>query len=456
MATTELSLTMTHECRQFLFTAASLCSKEVGGFFYVKQENGAWIAYDPFIVPQEVTGSDVLIDQTSQEYAIMKAADEGRLEELRGSWHSHVNMGVFYSNDDDKVIERYLATMPYCWSIVVNKRAEFKGRFDIVDPIHIKEMDVKLYVEHDPSFEADVQKQLDEHVKIVQRVNNPYNVGKATAVKTGGKGTGQSSTLKKTGDGGTKGGTDFQKNHSQAIAKREDHDAQAWDDDYTNKHGDRREHERRLASAADPSSMDEDEAATWRAMMGDDSDYGSGQLGMARALAGDFMIEDLNDIVGRDIDTLLAEYGLVLIEHRDNDDDENPQWVIVRKEEIDGFDQNIVDADVVDDDEILSDETKDIIQSVAENFTRVNGRDVTLVPFGTLDIGDTFLYDSLEWVKSGRFEGTVITAPDGATRSVNDSTTFGVNKHVVPPTEYDSSFNQEEREEEMATSGDNK
>lgn len=108
---------------------------EVGGLGYCfETESGDLYVDEVFILPQEVSSAHVGFEGEAIAIAQEKAAIDGRLEDLRFSWHSHGSMGVFWSTTDEDAIERYLkAGTPWLLSMVVNRRGDRLGRFDVAD-----------------------------------------------------------------------------------------------------------------------------------------------------------------------------------------------------------------------------------------------------------------------------------------------------------------------------------
>lgn len=80
-------------------------------------------------------------------------------------WHSHVNMGTFWSSQDESTIENIGKYIPTLISLVVNKRKEYKCRVDIFSPIRLtQECGLDLFTKQYPNIEK-IQKEVKEKVK---------------------------------------------------------------------------------------------------------------------------------------------------------------------------------------------------------------------------------------------------------------------------------------------------
>lgn len=119
-----------------IFDYVDLIDAEIGMFGYVTMTDDVdFVVDEVFLVEQEVTGSTVDFMDSGLAFAIEKAAKDDRLEDLLFSCHSHVNMGVFWSQTDEDMIEGMNNGMtPYLVSLVVNKKRETKQRVDFFNP----------------------------------------------------------------------------------------------------------------------------------------------------------------------------------------------------------------------------------------------------------------------------------------------------------------------------------
>lgn len=128
-----MKIVLTREVNDRLDQVVALCKGEVGGLGYARVEDEDTIIVDEiFLVPQQVSSGGVDFDSDAISIAIEKAIEDDRLNDLRFSWHSHGNLGVFWSSTDEGGIRDYLeGGAPWLASMVVNHKGDTKARLDI-------------------------------------------------------------------------------------------------------------------------------------------------------------------------------------------------------------------------------------------------------------------------------------------------------------------------------------
>jgi hypothetical protein len=130
---------------QKIFVYVDAVPGEISGLFTVKvSEDNQFIMTDVFLLDQEATSGGCELSVDGQTEFLAKLAEEENyeaIEDLKGWWHSHANMGVFWSGTDETTqVKEYRPE--YLVSLVVNKKREMKGRLTIYNPICI-EMDLE-------------------------------------------------------------------------------------------------------------------------------------------------------------------------------------------------------------------------------------------------------------------------------------------------------------------------
>lgn len=115
-----------------LKTFVSLVDTEISGMAKSKIDKEENIIVTDFIIfNQEVTASSTIISDESQAKFLNEMMKKGEDPSSYNIWwHSHCDMGVFWSGTDDKTIEEH-TSQSYLISIVVNKKMEIKARLDI-------------------------------------------------------------------------------------------------------------------------------------------------------------------------------------------------------------------------------------------------------------------------------------------------------------------------------------
>ena len=90
------------------------------------------IVEDVRIFKQKITGSTTDIDSKDIAKFYFELQKNGQaVKDWNLWWHSHDNMGVFWSTKDDSTIEEHAGGGPFLVSLVTNKKDEYKARLDI-------------------------------------------------------------------------------------------------------------------------------------------------------------------------------------------------------------------------------------------------------------------------------------------------------------------------------------
>ncbi len=155
-------------------------STEIGGMLAVERASPTHLRIvRADVLPQEVTGGSVELDEVAvhkwlEEHAGWKPGHTGLPTALFGFWHSHVNMGVFWSGVDNATLVKAWLNKGLLVNLVANKKGETKVRVDTLvggdkldDTFHWTVDDIKLEVEV-PVFaglQETVDKEFTEFVK---------------------------------------------------------------------------------------------------------------------------------------------------------------------------------------------------------------------------------------------------------------------------------------------------
>ena len=145
---------------------AQAADGEVSGLGTIVKRDGKYIVDDVFLLEQESSGADTELNpeaiSTLMVDMMKKNEDPSK---LKFWWHSHVNMGVFWSGTDDACAETL--SREFAFSLVVNKAGEKLCRLDIYNPIRITFNHIKLeeIVEQDEELKAVCEKEVKEKVK---------------------------------------------------------------------------------------------------------------------------------------------------------------------------------------------------------------------------------------------------------------------------------------------------
>jgi proteasome lid subunit RPN8/RPN11 len=124
---------------------------EIGGFLLgTKYTDGDFLVEDAIILKQHRSSVGFAIEDDALTEFTKNASDK-ELSSIIGWWHSHNDMGTFYSTDDDKTFKRLAAFFGYncCVGVVVNTKGEEHWRVMVVtkDNTFVDIDNVKIEVE---------------------------------------------------------------------------------------------------------------------------------------------------------------------------------------------------------------------------------------------------------------------------------------------------------------------
>jgi len=154
---------------------------EIGGMAIVKPVSGEdeYLISHPTILKQETSGGNCVLDKEAlAEYYVDMALKHGNDVQFMW-WHSHGNMGAFWSGTDTKTMDEYASGM---WSVflVVNIKEEYKFRVMVWKPQH-------MFVDTELEILGVTLKKIPDSV--TKEVENKCSTHVWTTVKANGKQT---------------------------------------------------------------------------------------------------------------------------------------------------------------------------------------------------------------------------------------------------------------------------
>ncbi|HUV84235.1 MAG TPA: hypothetical protein VMV86_00915 [Methanosarcinales archaeon] len=150
------------ECRKKLQYWADAATGEVSGLGLVENEDGKMVVREVFILEQECTGSETELDTEAIAKLMTELLQNDKdPSKLKFWWHSHVNMGVFWSGTDDECAETL--SSEFAFSTVVNKKGESKTRLDLYEPFRITVDNIRLL--EITAEDENLKKQCEQDVK---------------------------------------------------------------------------------------------------------------------------------------------------------------------------------------------------------------------------------------------------------------------------------------------------
>ena len=138
---------------------------EVGGFGFADKDDDGNIVIDKILLTkQTATAAHVDHDDEGLNEFALKHADN--IERIRLQWHSHGDLGAFFSTTDDDNIDGLMKSgIPWLASIVITKKLETEARVDINEPFRVSVADVEIEIENEGiEPEPDWKEEYDENV----------------------------------------------------------------------------------------------------------------------------------------------------------------------------------------------------------------------------------------------------------------------------------------------------
>jgi hypothetical protein len=140
---------------------------EVSGLGTVtKDDKGRWVVNKVFLLEQQSSAADTELKPEAISKLMtdmMKADEDPGL--LKFWWHSHADMGVFWSGTDDACAETL--SREYAFSLVVNKKGEKRCRLDLYNPFRVTFDGVRVeeLIPEDKVLQEECEKEVKEKVK---------------------------------------------------------------------------------------------------------------------------------------------------------------------------------------------------------------------------------------------------------------------------------------------------
>lgn len=156
-------------------TYVRLSPGEVSGLGeVVTTADGRLLINKLYLFEQEATATDTTIsEETISKFLTDSVRLGANLELLKLWWHSHADMGVFWSGQDDSTIENFKNS--WMLSVVANKKGEYLARLDFWEPFRMTLDDCPFFEARfvHPDLQAEWKKEVEEKVKkpsVVSRV----------------------------------------------------------------------------------------------------------------------------------------------------------------------------------------------------------------------------------------------------------------------------------------------
>ena len=158
--------------------ASDTWSTEIGGMAVtIQDEDGDWTIKDPVIMKQEVSAALCELDKTELAAYYSKMAIKYKNKNMRFCWwHSHAEMGAFWSGTDINTIDEY-EDGDLSFALVVNVKEEYKCRVSVWKPF-VMHNDVELNIlDNDTKYKVPKSIQRECAEMCTQPKSTWYNSG---------------------------------------------------------------------------------------------------------------------------------------------------------------------------------------------------------------------------------------------------------------------------------------
>lgn len=114
----------------------ALCPVEIACMGYAKLDGHNVVVDEVFLVPQVISLSSVEFLDKGLPWAVNKAIEDDRINDLRFCWHSHATHDSYFSPTDEEMVRKVKASAPLPWfvSVVLNKKGKTHAQLDYFKP----------------------------------------------------------------------------------------------------------------------------------------------------------------------------------------------------------------------------------------------------------------------------------------------------------------------------------
>jgi hypothetical protein len=134
---------------QRMMQYVDVADTEITGFADVEYDvdRHALIAGSVYLLEQEATGADCEMSEETISNFTVECVKSGMTQLPRLWWHSHVNMGAFFSGTDDQAMID-LENGSFSVALVLNKKREMLCTLNIYNPVMIRIDNVPIAIQY--------------------------------------------------------------------------------------------------------------------------------------------------------------------------------------------------------------------------------------------------------------------------------------------------------------------
>lgn len=151
-----------------------LCDQEISGLGIVVPLGDDLLIKDILLFKQKVGPGSTDLEQEDISALMVDCAHKDiEVDDLKLWWHSHVNMGVYWSGTDHSTADIFDEDMTWNLSIVTNKKKECRVRLDFYSPVRATLDDLPLVIydeKKNTELEAELKAEIKEKVTVTRPV----------------------------------------------------------------------------------------------------------------------------------------------------------------------------------------------------------------------------------------------------------------------------------------------
>jgi hypothetical protein len=152
--------------RQKMNIYVQLAEGEISGLGEVEVVNKHnFVITDIFLLKQKCTINGTLLDRLDiSRFLFERIQDGGNPATIKLWWHSHADIGVFWSADDEQTIDGF--KNKWMVSVVTNRAGNMLARVDVYEPIRVTEdnLGIRLILPENEELRAKLDSEVKEKV----------------------------------------------------------------------------------------------------------------------------------------------------------------------------------------------------------------------------------------------------------------------------------------------------
>lgn len=159
-ATSIPKVVFTYEVMLKMNQIVNTCKAEVGWLGSVKKEENRYLVDDIYLLKQSVTGTTTELDEEAMHdfFNDLIINDPEKYNSMRLWGHSHVQMAVFASTQDNETFKEYYQECPFFIRLIANQKEEMKVDIAVKEDGYIY-YDIPWYIE----YPADIVKAMQDY-----------------------------------------------------------------------------------------------------------------------------------------------------------------------------------------------------------------------------------------------------------------------------------------------------